>query len=111
MSSVPSTTVPPLPSEPLSLDERIRRAELRLIAREDHLKRRIDVLGRRLHDVTRPARWIAPAIGGVVAVAALWLLLRGRARPLVSRAAGAARAVRRGAGTELPWLPMLAFAW
>ena len=118
MSTVPFPTGPQPPLEPLPLDERIRRAELRLIAREDHLRRRIDLLGRRLHEATRPKRFIAPVIGGVGALIAIALLLRGRARPLAAKAARAggalgARAGARGAGvrSEVPWVRLLGLAW
>jgi apolipoprotein D and lipocalin family protein len=116
MSSVPSTIVPP-PLEPaLSLDERIRRAELRLIAREDNLKRRIDSLGRRLHEVAQLRRYVVPAVGGALGLLALWLLLRGRLRPLAARAATAAASRApgghaRGASGELPWASLLGLAW
>lgn len=112
MSSVPSTIVP-LPLEPaLSLDERIRRAELRLIAREDSLKRRIDSLGRRLHEVAQPRRYVVPVVGGALGLLALWLLLRGRLRPLATRAAtAAAGGPARGASGELPWASLLGLAW
>jgi len=74
-----STPQPPL--ELLSLDERIRRAELRLLAREDSLKRRIDLLGQRVQEVLQPRRYVAPAIGIATASWALWLILsRGRVR-------------------------------
>lgn len=115
MSSVPSTSIPQPPPE-LSLDERIRRAELRLIAREDNLKRRIDLLGRRLHEVTQPKRYIAPAIGGAFALFVLWMLLRGRVRPLAARAAAAAMAHApaarpHGATSDVPWVGLLGLAW
>jgi apolipoprotein D and lipocalin family protein len=110
MSSVPSTIVPP-PLEPeLSLDERIRRAELRLIAREDSLKRRIDLLGRRLHEVTQPQRYIAPLVGGAVALAAMWLFWRGRVRPQASRVAAMSRPAH-GKMSDVPWVRLLGLAW
>jgi apolipoprotein D and lipocalin family protein len=115
MSSVPSTSIPqPPPEPPLPLDERIHRAELRLIAREDRLKRRIDSLGRRLHEVTQPKRFIAPAIGGAFVLFALWMMLRGRVRPLARRAAAMAHAPRmhpHGAVSQMPWVGLLGFAW
>ncbi|MCW5659577.1 MAG: hypothetical protein KIT60_17900 [Burkholderiaceae bacterium] len=112
MSSVPSASIPPPPE--LSLDERIHRAELRLIAREDSLKRRVDLLGRRLHEVTQPRRYIAPVIGGAVGLLALWLLLRGRMRPLRTRAAKAmthAPGPRRPSTLDrVPWVSLIGFA-
>jgi apolipoprotein D and lipocalin family protein len=111
MSRVPftSSVQPPQP-EPLSLEERIRRAELRLIAREDSIGRRIDLLGDRLQEVLRPARYIAPAIGAAVAGLSLWMMLsRRRVRP-AAPARAAPRRVGRMLG-ELPWMHMLALVW
>jgi apolipoprotein D and lipocalin family protein len=105
MSSTPFP-IGPQPLERLSLDDRIRRAELRLIAREDGLRRRIDLLGRGLHEATRPRRFIAPAVGAAVALIALGLLLRGRVRP-AARHAGARTSA---GGSEMPWVRMVALA-
>lgn len=114
MSTPPSTSVPPLPHDGLSLDERIRQAELRLIAREDNLRRRVDLLGHRLHEVTQPRRFIAPAIGAAVALLALWAMLRGRAQSPALRGAqsGQSRGTAPAQGSsEMPWLHLLALAW
>ena len=115
MSTVPFPSGQQPPLEPLPLDERIRRAELRLIAREDNLRRRIDRLGRRLHDATRPKRFIAPAIGVAAALIAIGLLLRGRSRPAAlagGRAAIDAHAAHgMTARSEVPWVRMLGLAW
>jgi apolipoprotein D and lipocalin family protein len=114
MSTVPFPSGQQPPLEPLPLDERIRRAELRLIAREDTLRRRIDRLGHRLHEVTRPKRFIAPAIGGLVALLAIGLLLRGRGRPMAARSARAGGAIDpRAAGvrSDVPWVRLLGLAW
>jgi apolipoprotein D and lipocalin family protein len=116
MSTLPFPSGQQPPLEPLPLDERIRRAELRLIAREDNLRRRIDRLGRRLHEATRPKRFIAPAIGGVVALLAIGLLMRGRARPSLRSARGSAGIdahAAHGIGTrsDVPWVRMLGLAW
>lgn len=110
MSSVPSTSIPPPPE--LSLDERIHRAELRLIAREDGLKRRIDLLGRRVREVTQPRRYVTPAIGGAFVLFALWMVLRRRVRPAAraDKAAWATHAGSRAAGGNLPWAGLLGFA-
>jgi apolipoprotein D and lipocalin family protein len=112
MSSIPLPSGPQPPVEPLSLDERIRRAELRLIAREDGLRRRIDLLGRRLREATRPQRFIAPAIGVAVVLLALGVLLRGRARPLAARAAASHAAAGAPAfAGNAPWVRLIALAW
>ncbi len=112
MSSIPLPTGPQPPVEPLSLDERIRRAELRLIAREDGLRRRVDLLGRRLREATRPQRFIAPAIGAALVLLALGSLLRGRARPRAARAAPAhGGAGLRALGSDMPWVRLVALAW
>jgi hypothetical protein len=94
---------------PLSLDERIRLAELRLIAREDSLKRRIDVLGDRLQVVLHPRRYIAPAVGIAVAAWSLWMML---SRRPARRAATRAEPRRMtSALSELPWMHLLALVW
>ena len=113
MSTVPFPSSQQPPLEPLPLDERIRRAELRLIAREDTLRRRIDRLGHRLHEVTRPKRFIAPAIGGLVALVAIGLMWRGRGRPVAARSARAGGVDPRAAGerSDVPWVRMLGLAW
>jgi hypothetical protein len=116
MNSVASTSIPQPPPE-LSLDERIRRAELRLIAREDRVKRHLDLFGHRMHEALQPRRYVAPAIGIAVASWALWLMLsRRRARASVPGAP--ARAHTSGTLSELPWmhllplvLPLLPAAW
>ena len=110
-----STPQPPL--ELLSLDERIRRAELRLLAREDSLKRRIDLLGQRVQEVLQPRRYVAPAIGIATASWALWLILsRGRVR--ATEPGAMPRAPIASTLSELPWvhllplvLPLLPAAW
>ena len=113
MSTVPFPSSQQPPLEPLPLDERIRRAELRLIAREDTLRRRIDRLGHRLHEVTRPKRFIAPAIGGLVALVAIGLMWRGRGRPVAARSARAGGVDPRAAGarSDVPWVRLLGLAW
>lgn len=111
MSSAPSTSSiqPPLPEVPLSLDERIRLAELRLIAREDSIKHRIDRLGDRLQEVLELRRYIAPTIGTVVTAVSLWLMLsrRRRAAPAAHGAPGRSGRML----SELPWAHLLALVW
>jgi hypothetical protein len=109
MSSLPSTSVPP---PELSLDERIRRAELRLIAREDRIRRRTDQIGRRLHDALEPRRYVAPAAGIAVASWLVWTLLsRSRRRPVAAQAAAAHAATVPRLGSELPWMHLLPLVW
>jgi hypothetical protein len=112
-----SNPQPQLTESSLSLDERIRRAELRLIAREDGLKRRIDLLGERVQQVLEPRRYIAPAVGIAMASWVLWMMAsRRRAR---ATAPGAkARTSAAGMLSELPWvhllplvLPLLPASW
>jgi apolipoprotein D and lipocalin family protein len=112
-----STPQPPLTESSLSLDERIRRTELRLIAREDSLKRRIDLLGQRVQQVLEPRRYIAPAVGVAMASWALWLMLS-RRRPRARAPGARARAPAAGMLSELPWvhllplvLPLLPAGW
>jgi hypothetical protein len=107
MSSLPSTSVPRPPPE-LSLDERIRRTELRLIAREDRIRRRTDQISQRLHEALQPRRYAAPAVGIAVASWTLWTLWSRRRGPH----AGAARhGAARRLGSELPWMHLLPLVW
>jgi hypothetical protein len=88
----------------LSLDERIQRAELRLIAREDGLKRRIDLLGQRVEHALEPRRYVVPAIGVAAASLALWLMLsRRRTRAALPSAMSRAGSMLAG----LPWMHLL----
>ena len=105
-------SIPQPPPEPLSLDERIRRTELRLIAREDSLRRRVDLISHRVSEAARPRRYVAPAIGILVASWALWMMLSrgGRARP-VAHTGMAEHAAPPAAGSELPWVHLLALVW
>jgi apolipoprotein D and lipocalin family protein len=92
-----------------SLDERIRRAELRLIAREDSLKRRINLLGQRVQDALEPRRYVVPAIGLATASLALWMM-RSRRRRVTSPGARA-RAPAASMLSELPWMHLLPLVW
>lgn len=112
MSALPS----PALSEPSpdSLEARIRAAELRLIAREEDLQRRLQVLGARVREATRPRRLLVPALGVLAAGAALWWALR-RWRPALHGAGPVFAAPQGGAarheGGELPWASLLGLAW
>jgi hypothetical protein len=112
MKSVATNSIPQPPPE-LSLDERIRRAELRLIAREDRVKRRLDLFGHRMHDALQPRRYIAPAIGIAVASWALWMMMsRRRVRPATAGATahGHGRPWAAALG-GLPWVHLLPLVW
>lgn len=119
MSALPS----PVLSEPSpdDLDARIRAAELRLIAREEDLQRRLEGLAARVREAARPRRLLVPALGVLAAGAALWWVLR-RLRPALHEvlpvhapAHGAGRPggrhEGRHEGAELPWASLLALAW
>jgi hypothetical protein len=103
----PSARLPrPDPGEE-DLDSRIRRAELQLIAREEGLQRRVAALGGRVHEVASPRRWLAPAIGTLVATATLrWVWTR--------RGAATRRVLPKEAPSAAPagssWLGLLGLA-
>jgi len=88
------------------LDERIRRVEQRLIAREENLRRGIAHLGGDLRERLRPGRWLLPVGGGLLAAAAVLALWR---RPAAHAAEHVAAA--RPPGARLPWVQLVGFAW
>ena len=99
-------------SEALPLDERVRAAEQRLMARERALVSRIGEFGQRLRTATRPQRVIPPALGvGVALVALGWLLFGRRAPGAAARAGAGVSPAARSALTALPWGHWLALAW
>jgi apolipoprotein D and lipocalin family protein len=113
MSALPS----PVLSEPSpgDLEAQIRAAEQRLIAREEGLQRRLEGLGARVREATRPSRLLVPALGVLAAGAALWWALR-RLRPALPGAAPSfpaapQRDAARHEGGELPWASLLGLAW
>ena len=67
-----ATTLPAKLSRPElqgSLEDRIRQTELRLIEREENLRRGISAFGDRLrHLAQQPRRWAAPVLSGVAAL-------------------------------------------
>jgi hypothetical protein len=123
------TPVPPLhPPADVgegSLNERIRRVELRLIAREERVWNGLDDLRLRVTHALDPRRFVTPALIGT-GIAALaggaWWAIRRRARestPATSSTgtANAERPWRVGMASAfsvialLPWPPLLRTAW
>jgi apolipoprotein D and lipocalin family protein len=112
-------TLPPAPppereAKPQSLDERIRLAELALIEDERDVGQRWQALQSRVHNVTRaPQRFGTPllaGLGGVGALAALWLALRDRRKVTTPLPAGN-QPVPRHSGGDAKWVNLIALAW
>jgi apolipoprotein D and lipocalin family protein len=87
------------------LDERIRQAERRLVAREHALGERIDALGRRLRRALRPGRLAGPVLGlaGVLLVVGWGAGARG-GRPAPSPGP-------QSSPTEPWWARVVALGW
>ena len=103
-----------------SLDERILRAELRLIAREDRLRRGMHTAAGQVRQAVSPRRLIVPVAGGAMAVGALWWLWRRAGRrashsdpAAPARQNGAGSAPTDSAGPPCPpfWLELISLAW
>lgn len=97
------------------LEARIRHAELRLIARDEDVRRRIGALGVRLRQAAQPRRYVGAAAGALVTLVTMWWAWRGRptapARVSGSAApAGPARG-RSWNPASLPWVQMMGLAW
>jgi apolipoprotein D and lipocalin family protein len=109
----------PRPEAGMDLDARIQWAEQRVIARDERLRSRVSSLTQRARQALRPARLVAPALGGAVGLLALWGLLRGRRRTALAaepRADRYARSVRSGrspasAVGRVPWVRLLGLGW
>ncbi len=99
-------------SAPDDLDTQILHAELRLIAREEALRMRVNALSQRVAEVARPARFAGPAVGGGALVLALWSLWRGKSstKKQMLSAAGAARRTPT-AGSGIPWARLVSLVW
>jgi apolipoprotein D and lipocalin family protein len=114
-SSSPHSREAWLDVEDVDLDERIHRAELALIARDERVTGLVSGLGQRVRRARRPARWIPPLVGGVALVLAGWWLWR-RFRPggRTARRAAVGRPEREGRATpraRIGLLEALALAW
>jgi len=114
----------PLPAPPsraeateasgLSLDERIRAVEERLVEREHRLRRSAHALSQGVQRAVQPWRAALP-VAGAAAAALLWWFWRGR-RPQTLRTGAPASTVDAiGAGDAgangVPWVRMVALAW
>lgn len=114
----------PLPAPPsraeatetsgLSLDERIRAVEERLVEREHGLRRSAHALRQGVQRAVQPWRAALPVAAGAAA-ALLWWLWRGRRPQTLRTAARASTVDASGAGdagaSGVPWVRMLALAW
>jgi apolipoprotein D and lipocalin family protein len=107
--------------EPVDLDARILLVEQRLIAREQTLRRGIADLGQRLRATHEPWRRALPALGlalAAVTLAAIAWRWRRRARPhrhavpaLAAAPHAAAAAAASTAGSDIPWVRLVALGW
>ena len=112
---------------PASLDNRIHQVELRLIAREERLRRGVTELQVRARESLQPRRLLRPLamLGGVglAGAAVWWLLRRGRlSRYQAQRPPTDTHAHRRsgwrsrlvavvGLLTVVPWAPVMSLVW
>jgi lipocalin len=97
------------------LDLGIQLVELRLVAREQRVRRAIDDIGLQLRQSLKPRR-LAISLGGTtLAVSALaWLLWRWRHRlgmPAGSATPPAGTAAAAGASDGIPWVRLVALGW
>lgn len=90
-------------------DERIRDAELRVIARDEALRKRFAHSRARLAQAVRPRRWVWPAALAAGALGGLaWAAMRGRRRHAAAvPQAGAPRRTSRSAG----WVRGIGLVW
>lgn len=114
MTSSPPPLVRPLPAESvveavdtdthLPLDERIRRAEQRLMARDAAVGTRLLLIGERVQrGAAQPGQLLVPGLAAAGALVALVLGVRRLTTPVpVGRATGHAR---------WPWLRLLMLGW
>jgi apolipoprotein D and lipocalin family protein len=101
----------------LSLDERIRAAEERLVEREHRLRRSAHALRQGVQRAVQPWRAALP-VAGAAGVALLWWFWRGR-RPHAVRTVAPAGTVDAGwagdaggsGASGVPWVRMVALAW
>jgi len=88
------------------LDERIRRVEQRLIAREENLRRGVAHLGGDVRERLQPRKLLLPLASGLLATMAVLALWR---RPAARVAAPTVSS--GGAAGRVPWVQLIGFAW
>lgn len=121
-----NATTSPLPAsllrsevEDTSLDDRIRQAEQRLIAREENLRRTVNALGRRARASLTPSQLLKPvllpAVGGLLALVGGWWVLRTRGGSGAvghrAPAPGTGRAEGGKSRHEAPWISLVGLGW
>src|SRR5262245_13690062 len=89
----------------VSIDDRVRAVEQRLVARETAWAAHVGLFGQRLRAATRASRVVPTLLGISVALLALWVALRGRPS-VVATSTGA-----RAAVADVPWAQWLTLAW
>lgn len=99
------------------IDVRIVHAELRLVARQEHLRRGVTSFNRQLGEALQPRRLLKPALFAAAGLGLLLLLRRRAPRPVASASvvASAASAATRPAVfallAALPWTRVVSLAW
>lgn len=102
----------PHPEASSGLGERIRQVEMRLIDREDALRRGVHQLGQGLQQTLQPWRRGLPALGVTLAVSTLAAAIWGwRRRKLGGGSAADATARDGAAGRGVPWVHLMTLGW
>ncbi len=70
----------------VSLDQRIALAEQRLLARQDRLQQRAQMLGQRLRRAITPRHLVMPVLGVLLSLFTTWKLLRASPAPSAAQA-------------------------
>ena len=103
----------PHPESSSGLGERIRQVEMRLIDREEALRRGVHQLGQGLQQALQPWRRGLPALGVTLAVSTLAGAIWGwrRRRKLDGGSAADATAHDGAAGRGVPWVHLMTLGW